>query len=48
MVLTMAFLLIAYGLQAQSLTGTVKDATGEAVIGASVLEKGTYEERRSD
>ena len=41
MVLTMAFLLIAYGLQAQSLTGTVKDATGEAVIGASVLEKGT-------
>ena len=41
MVLTVAFLLMACGLQAQTVTGTVKDATGEAVIGASVLEKGT-------
>ena len=41
MVLTMAFMLIAYGLQAQSISGTVKDLQGEAVIGASVLEKGT-------
>lgn len=41
MVLTMAFMLIAYGLQAQSISGTVKDSQGEAVIGASVLEKGT-------
>jgi len=37
----MAFMLIAYGLQAQSISGTVKDSQGEAVIGASVLEKGT-------
>ena len=41
MVLTMALLLIACGLQAQTITGTVKDSQGEAVIGASVLEKGT-------
>ncbi len=41
MVLTVAFLLMACGLQAQTITGTVKDSQGEAVIGASVLEKGT-------
>ena len=41
MALTVAFLLIACGLQAQTITGTVKDSQGEAVIGASVLEKGT-------
>ena len=41
MVLTVAFLLMACGLQAQTITGTVKDSHGEGVIGASVLEKGT-------
>ena len=41
MVLTVTLLLMAFGLQAQTITGTVKDSQGEAVIGASVLEKGT-------
>ena len=41
MVLTMALLLIVCGLQAQTITGTVIDATGEAVIGATVQEQGT-------
>ena len=41
MVLTVTLLLMACGLQAQTITGTVKDSQGEAVIGASVLEKGT-------
>lgn len=36
------FSLFSLGAMAQiSITGTVKDATGEAIIGASVLEKGT-------
>ena len=39
MVLTMALLLIVCGLQAQTITGTVIDATGEAVIGATVQEQ---------
>lgn len=43
MLLTLALILIGQVAQAQSkqVTGVVKDATGETVIGASVLEKGT-------
>ena len=43
MLLAFAFLLTGQMLFAQSkqVTGVVKDATGETVIGASVLEKGT-------
>ncbi len=41
MVLFFALLLCAGNLQAQTISGTVTDPTGEAVIGASVLEKGT-------
>lgn len=43
MLLTLTFLLTGQTLFAQSkqVTGVVKDATGETVIGASVLEKGT-------
>lgn len=40
-VLILAFFMIASSIQAQTVKVTVKDATGEAVIGASVLEKGT-------
>ena len=39
--LTLTFLLIVGSLSAQNVTGTVKDATGEAVIGATVQEQGT-------
>ena len=39
--LTLAFLLIVGSLSAQTVTGTVKDATGEPVIGATVQEQGT-------
>ncbi len=39
--LTLAFLLIVGSLSAQNVTGTVKDATGEPVIGATVQEQGT-------
>lgn len=41
MLLTLALILIGQVAQAQSkqVTGVVKDATGETVIGASVLEK---------
>ena len=39
MVLTVAFLLMACGLQAQTVSGTVKDSQGEPVIGATVLDK---------
>ncbi len=38
---TLAFLLIVGSLSAQTVQVNVKDATGEAVIGASVLEQGT-------
>ena len=43
LLLTLAFLLVGQILFAQStrITGIVKDAAGETVIGASVLEKGT-------
>ena len=37
----LAFLLIVGSLSAQNVTGTVKDATGEPVIGATVQEQGT-------
>ena len=39
--LTLAFLLIVGSLSAQTVQVNVKDATGEAVIGASVIEQGT-------
>ena len=39
--LTLTFLLIVGSLSAQNVTGTVKDATGEPVIGATVQEQGT-------
>lgn len=39
--LIMAFLLIGGGMSAQTVKVTVKDSSGEAVIGASVVEKGT-------
>ena len=43
LLLMLALLLTGQTLFAQSkqVTGVVKDATGETVIGASVLEKGT-------
>jgi hypothetical protein len=37
----LAFLLIAGSIQAQTIKVNVKDSSGEGVIGASVLEKGT-------
>ncbi|MBQ8152872.1 MAG: TonB-dependent receptor [Prevotella sp.] len=39
--LTLTFLLIVGSLSAQNVTGTVKDATGEPIIGATVQEQGT-------
>ena len=39
--LTLTFLLIVGSLSAQNVQVNVKDATGEAVIGASVIEQGT-------
>lgn len=39
--LTLTFLLIVGSLSAQNVTGTVKDATGGSVIGATVQEQGT-------
>lgn len=39
--LTLTFLLIVGSLSAQTVQVNVKDATGEAVIGASVIEQGT-------
>lgn len=39
--LLLALLLIAGGVSAQTVKVTVKDSNGEAVIGASVIEKGT-------
>ncbi len=39
--LLLAFLLFVGSICAQNVTGTVKDATGEAVIGATVQEQGT-------
>ncbi len=39
--LTLTFLLIVGCLSAQNVTGTVKDATGEPIIGATVQEQGT-------
>ena len=39
--LLLAFLLFVGSITAQTVTGTVKDATGEAVIGATVQEQGT-------
>ena len=39
--LLLAFLLFVGSISAQNVTGTVKDATGEAVIGATVQEQGT-------
>ena len=35
------FAMMATAIQAQTVTGNVKDATGEGVIGATVMEKGT-------
>ncbi|MCM1511390.1 MAG: TonB-dependent receptor [Clostridium sp.] len=35
------FAMIATAIQAQTVTGNVKDSTGEGVIGATVMEKGT-------
>ena len=40
-VLTLVFALFALGISAQTVTGTVKDSTGEPVMQATVLEKGT-------
>ena len=39
--LLLTFLLFVGSITAQTVTGTVKDATGEAVIGATVQEQGT-------
>ena len=39
--LVLAFLLIVGSIQAQTIKVNVKDSSGEAVIGASVVEKGT-------
>ena len=39
--LLLFFTLLAGSLQAQTVKGNVKDSFGEAVIGATVLEKGT-------
>lgn len=39
--LVMTLLLIVGFVQAQTVNGTVKDSSGEAVIGATVMEKGT-------
>ena len=39
--LLLTFLLFVGSMTAQTVTGTVKDATGEAVIGATVQEQGT-------
>ena len=39
--LILAMLLLAGAISAQTVKITVKDTNGEAVIGASVLEKGT-------
>lgn len=41
LVLVLAFIFMASCLQAQTVKVTVKDALGDPVIGASVLEKGT-------
>lgn len=38
--LTLFLLLFAVGMSAQTITGTVKDQTGESIIGATVKEKG--------
>ena len=35
------FAMFAFGVSAQTVKGTVKDATGEPVIGATVQEQGT-------
>ena len=43
--LTLAFALFAIGISAQTKV-TVVDATGEPLIGASVIEKGTPAHRR--
>ena len=40
-VLVGLFLCIASAIQAQTVSGNVKDATGEGIIGATVMEKGT-------
>ena len=41
MVLLLCLIFVVGSVSAQTVTGTVKDATGESVIGATVQEQGT-------
>ena len=47
-VLVLAFLLIAGGISAQTVKVNVKDAQGEPIIGASVVEQGTKNGEATD
>lgn len=42
------FILCSVGLSAQSISGTVKSTTGEPLVGAAVLVKGTTNSTLSD
>ena len=46
--LTLVLSLIVGTVSAQTVSGNVVDETGEAVIGATVMEKGTKNECHSD
>ena len=48
LVLMLMFIFITCSISAQTIKGTVKDSSGEPIIGASVIEKGTSNGKVTD